>query len=46
MVEHTFLAVEPEVRLISNEEKNLTLQVILKGVEQKSVQFPFHSNQS
>lgn len=44
IVEHSFLAVEPEVRLVTNEEKNLTLQVILKGVEQKSVQFPFHSN--
>lgn len=43
IVEHSFLAVEPEVRLVTNEEKNLTLQVILKGVEQKSVQFPFHS---
>jgi serine/threonine protein kinase len=42
---HTFLAVEPEVSLISMNEENskqLTLQVVFRGTDKMSVKFDFN----
>jgi WNK lysine deficient protein kinase len=43
IVDHPFLAVEPEVRLLSQEDKTLlNMQIVFKGMEQRSAQFPFN----
>ena len=44
IVEHPFLAVEPEVVLIStSEDKNhLTMQVVFRGMDKLSVKFEFN----
>lgn len=47
VLEHTFLAVEPEVVLITSstgENKNhLTLQVVFRGMDKMSVKFEFNT---
>jgi hypothetical protein len=43
IVEHPFLAVEPEVIIINNENKtHLTMQVVFKGMDRLSVKFEFN----
>lgn len=43
IVEHPFLAVEPEVVIINNENKtHLTMQVVFKGMDRLSVKFEFN----
>ncbi|KAI8369296.1 kinase-like domain-containing protein [Radiomyces spectabilis] len=46
ILEHSFLAVEPEVVLLSKDmtEKLLTLQVVFKGMDKLSVKFEFNSD--
>ena len=44
ILEHTFFAVEPEVVLLATDDSNvhLTLQVVFKGVDKRSVKFDFN----
>ncbi|KAJ3295889.1 signal transducing kinase of the PAK [Borealophlyctis nickersoniae] len=43
IIEHPFLAVEPEVVLVSTENKtHLTMQVVFKGMDKLSVKFEFN----
>ncbi|KAJ3325148.1 signal transducing kinase of the PAK [Boothiomyces sp. JEL0866] len=43
IVEHPFLAVEPEVVIINNPDKtHLTMQVVFKGMDRLSVKFDFN----
>ncbi|KAI9490849.1 hypothetical protein BDB00DRAFT_874957 [Zychaea mexicana] len=44
ILEHTFFAVEPEVVLLATDDNNvhLTLQVVFKGVDKRSVKFDFN----
>ncbi|KAI9292148.1 kinase-like protein [Neoconidiobolus thromboides FSU 785] len=43
MLEHTFLAVDPEVILLNvDSKKNLLLQVVFKGTDKLSVKFDFN----
>ncbi|KAI8901622.1 kinase-like domain-containing protein [Globomyces pollinis-pini] len=43
IVEHPFLAVEPEVVILNAEDKNhLTMQVVFKGTDRLSVKFEFN----
>jgi hypothetical protein len=46
VLEHSFLAVEPEVVLVStNDSKShLTLQVVFKGMDKLSVKFEFNND--
>lgn len=47
IVEHPFLAVEPEVVIINNENKtHLTMQVVFKGMDRLSVKFEFNGTYS
>lgn len=45
MLEHSFLAVEPEVVLVAtdNTKKHLHLLVVFKGMEKLSVKFEFNA---
>jgi WNK lysine deficient protein kinase len=43
IVEHPFLAVEPEVIILKNDNKtHLTMQVVFKGIDRLSVKFEFN----
>ena len=43
IIEHPFLAVEPEVVLVMTENKtHLTMQVVFKGMDKLSVKFEFN----
>jgi hypothetical protein len=43
IVEHPFLAVEPEVVILNNDNKtHLTMQVVFKGIDRLSVKFEFN----
>ncbi|KAI8577547.1 hypothetical protein K450DRAFT_177613 [Umbelopsis ramanniana AG] len=46
ILEHSFLAVEPEVVLLATDatKKQLTLQVVFKGMDRLSVKFEFNSD--
>ena len=46
IVEHPFLAIEPEVVLLSTDENktNLTMQVVFKGMDRLSVKFGFNAD--
>ncbi|KAI8989345.1 kinase-like domain-containing protein [Pilobolus umbonatus] len=46
ILEHSFLAVEPEVVLLATDmtKKQLTLQVVFKGMDKLSVKFEFNSD--
>jgi hypothetical protein len=43
IIEHPFLAVEPEVILLVSEKTHLTMQVVFKGMDKLSVKFEFNS---
>ena len=43
IVEHPFLAVEPEVVLLLVSKPYLTMQVVFKGMDKLSVKFEFNS---
>ncbi|KAI8148281.1 kinase-like domain-containing protein [Fennellomyces sp. T-0311] len=44
ILEHTFFAVEPEVVLLATDDNNihLSLQVVFKGIDKRSVKFDFN----
>lgn len=46
ILEHSFLAVEPEVVLLATDasKKQLTLQVVFKGMDRLSVKFEFNGD--
>ena len=44
IIEHPFLAVEPEVVLLFADRPHLTMQVVFKGMDKLSVKFEFNSN--
>lgn len=45
LLEHTFLAVEPDLVLLATDANkvHLTLQVVFKGVDKHSVKFDFNT---
>jgi WNK lysine deficient protein kinase len=42
IIEHPFLAVEPEVVLLVASKPHLTMQVVFKGMDKLSVKFEFN----